>query len=121
LNEEHKKSHEGPRDAIDRYILLKLEDLMVASHDFETHRRQNKLEIGKQSRMRSTSSPCNLPQMAGSIVVLPAPSLSSSAGSSVCSGLSFVVESSICVCTGKYDTSYSKPKQVVNSLLMSNF
>jgi len=47
LKEEHMKSHEGPQDAVDRYILLKLVDLMVASHDLETHRRQNKLEIGK--------------------------------------------------------------------------
>ena len=128
------KSHEGPRDALARYIRLKLVDLMVASHDLETHRRQNKLEIGKQRRIRSTSSPCNLPQMAGSIVVQHEPSLSSSAGSSVCSGLSFVVESSICVCTGRYDTSSnnSKPWQNNNntnrynvclsaaSLLMSN-
>lgn len=39
LNEEHMKSQEGLRDAIARYILLKLEDLMVVSHDLETHRR----------------------------------------------------------------------------------
>lgn len=95
LNEEHMKSHEGPRDAFSRYILLKLVDLMVVSHDLDTHRREYKLAIGKHRRILSTSSPCNRPQMAGSIVALLA-SLSSSDGSSVCSGLSFVIESSIC-------------------------
>lgn len=109
LKEEHMKSHEGPRDAFARYILLKLLDRMVASHDLETHRRQNKLEIGKQRRMRSTSSPCKRPQMAGSIVVvLLLPSLESSSAGSL--GLSFVIESSICVCTERSDTSSNNNK-----------
>lgn len=102
------KSQEGPRDAIARYILLKLEDRMVVSHDLETHRRQNRLEIGRQRRILSTSSPCNLPQMAGSIVVIPDPPSSSSSGSSICSGLSFVVESSICECAIRSGSLYNE-------------